>query len=331
MNRIIYLRGASQKFSSFLTRQTLASTNIHHAFSRQCANAFSTASPLSLSAKIKELREATNAPMMECKKALTDPEVGGDIELAIEHLRRQGSAKASSKVAGREAKDGLVGLCISHDSSCGALVKVASETDFASRSSVFSNLVLAVANKAVEKEEVDVDTLTSDETVQKLFEEAILAIRENLSIAYVRSLKHTDGSILAGYVHGTTAPNVGTSAAMVELAWINGNEKDTEKAKEAGKKLAMHVVASRPQYLAPSDIPTEILEKEKAILMEQLADSGKPQEVLEKIIKGKLNKFYSEVCLEEQPHVVEEKSPKVSKVLKSLGLEVKRFEAVSIA
>ena len=89
MNRMICLRGASQKFSSFLTRQTLASTNIHHASWRQCANAFSTASPLSLSAKIKQLREATNAPMMECKKALIDPEVDGDIELAIEHLRRQ--------------------------------------------------------------------------------------------------------------------------------------------------------------------------------------------------------------------------------------------------
>lgn len=243
----------------------------------------------------------------------------------------KGSAKASSKVAGREAKDGLVGLCISDDGRYGALVKVASETDFASRSSVFSNLVLDVAKKAVEKEQVDVDSLTGDATVQKLFEEAILAIRENLSIADVRSFSNGDDSILAGYVHGSTVPNVGTSAAIVELAWINGDKKDIEKAKEAGKKLAMHVVASKPQYLEPSDISNDVVEKEKTLLVEQLADSRKPNNVLDKIVKGKMNKFYSEVCLTEQPHVVEEKSPKVSKVLKALGLEVKRFESVSIA
>ena len=277
------------------------------------------------------LREATNAPMMECKKALTNS--NEDMDLALELLRKQGSAKASSKVAGREANDGLVGLKIDDDCSSGALVKVSSETDFASRSAEFSKLMSYVAEKAVSVE--NLDALKQDESIIKELEEAVLAIRENLTIADVRSIKSSD-NILAGYVHGKSphSSNAGSAASLVELAWIKGSGEKS-LAEEAGKKLAMHIVASKPLYLSPEHIPEEILSKEKSILLEQLNESGatknKPKDIVDKIVTGKLNKFYSEVCLTDQPHVVEEKNPAVKKVLKDLGLKVARFEYMSIA
>jgi len=285
----------------------------------------------SLPQKIKQLREATNAPMMECKKALT--ESNEDVALAMEYLRKQGSAKASSKVAGREANEGMIGLSIDDDNSNGALAKVSSETDFASRSPEFVSLVINVADKGIKAESVEL--LKKDESIVSQLEETVLAIRENLNITDIRSITSSD-SILAGYVHGKSphSNDVGTSAALVELKWIKDNNSgDKNLAIEAGKKLAMHIVASKPQYLTPQDIPEDIIMKEKAILMEQLGDTvnKKPKEILDKIINGKINKYYSEVCLTEQPHVVEEKSPAVKKVMKAIGLEVKHFEFMSIS
>lgn len=286
----------------------------------------------SLSQKIKMLRKATNAPMMECKKALTNS--NEDMDLALELLRKQGSAKASNKVAGREANEGLIGLVIDDEASNGALVKISSETDFASRSSEFCKIVAYVADKAMMLRSNDVDILKQDRGIMKKMEVAVLAIRENLDIVDVRPI-NSSTNILAGYVHGKSphSSDAGSAAALLELAWLK-ETGDKAIAEEAGKRLAMHIVATKPQYLSSEDIPDEVLCKEKSLLLEQLNESGatnnKPKEIVNKIVNGKLNKYFSEVCLIDQPHVVEEKSPPVKKVLEGLGLKVTRFEYMSI-
>mmetsp|Transcript_25069 Transcript_25069/g.50176 ORF Transcript_25069/g.50176 Transcript_25069/m.50176 type:complete len:363 (-) Transcript_25069:172-1260(-) len=299
---------------------------------------------------VKQLRELTGAPMMECKKALSAEEVQNDISKAQEWLRKHGSAKASSKVAGREALEGLVGIHISNKggSKVATLAKVASETDFASRSESFSSFVQSVADAAAsnsssnDDEPVDIPTfMTTTKNVdgQLLSEslnDAILAIRENIQVDSISIMKPShEHSIFAGYVHGR-APNstCGTSAAVVEVSPISNspdNETKTEQWEEAVKKLAMHVVAAKPTYLDPSTVPEEAISKEKEILKEKMADSKKPPEILEKIITGQLRKFYEGVCLTEQAHMVEEGGPKVKKVMESLGLEVKGFRLMGMS
>lgn len=282
--------------------------------------------------------------MVECKKAISAEGVNGDYDLATEWLRKNGSAKAASKLQGREASEGLVGISIlskddDDSGDFGAIVQVASETDFASRSSAFSTLVEKVAGGVIQMNhssnaadgEVNLDellTTTIDgKTVKDALDDAVLAIRENLQISNATSMSTTD-AILAGYVHGKvdTSALAGTAAAIVELTPTKEN-MSKEEIREIGKKLAMHVVAAKPSYLTPNDVPTDVLEKEKEILMEQIGDnSGKPPEILEKIVNGKLRKFYEANCLTEQAHMVEEGNPKITKMMKGLGLEVTKFE-----
>jgi len=306
--------------------------------------------PLSTAALIKELREQTGAPMMECKKALTAEGVNGDIKLAQDWLRQHGSAKASSKVAGRDALEGLVGMRISDDGLSASLAKVASETDFASRSEVFSGLVEDVADAALSSQKLQSMSLGSvtdleveeflgtatdadGKQLSEKLKDAILSIRENIQVANVTVMKASSGdSVLAGYVHGR-APNstcAGSTAALVELVEEKSGKSTLEQRREAAKKLAMHVVAAKPLYLNPSTVPAEIVEKEKAILFSKMADSGKPPELLEKIINGQLRKFYEGICLTEQPHMVEEGNPKVSKTLSLLGLVANNFQLVGM-
>jgi len=283
--------------------------------------------------------------MMECKKALSETE--NDYEKATEWLRKNGSAKAASKLAGRDATEGLVGIAFDEhangngngNTAKASIVRVASETDFASRSEDFANLVGIVANGAL----VDADLEgimkvvqrnnngKTAKTVKDALDEAILAIRENLQIAGVEQIvASSKDSVLTGYVHGKVVndSNAGTAAAVVELL-----PKKTECALskeeivEFGRKLAMHIVAAKPSYLNPEDVPAHVLEKEKQFLMEQMADTGKPPEILEKIVVGRMRKFYEEVCLMEQAHMLEEGNPKVSKALNDLGLELVTFKS----
>jgi len=276
---------------------------------------------------------------MECKKALSTPEVDHDLEKAQEWLRKYGSAKASSKVAGREALEGLVGVNI--DGNRASIVKVASETDFASRSETFSTFVQEIADAAAAGDvEGDVDikafmTSAKDSKGQVLSEtlnDAILAIRENIQVDSMIIMKaSSDKSVLAGYVHGR-APNstCGSAAAVVELE-VTSDTGSEEKAQEAAKKLAMHVVAAKPSYLNPESVPEDVVNKEKEILLEKMTGTNKPPEILEKIIAGQMRKFYEGICLTEQSHMVEEGNPKVSKAMKSLGLEVKNYTLVGMS
>ena len=277
--------------------------------------------------------------MMECKKALSTPEVGNDLEKAQEWLRKYGSAKASSKVAGREALEGLVGVKIEGDRA--SVVKVASETDFASRSETFSTFVQEIADAAtasdVGGEDIDINAfMSSSKTSEgKLLSEslndAILAIRENIQVDSMVIMKtSSDKSVFAGYVHGR-APNstCGSAAAVVEVEVTADAGK--EKAEEAAKKLAMHVVAAKPTYLNPESVPEDVVNKEKEILKEKMTGTNKPPEIMEKIITGQLRKFYEGICLTEQSHLVEEGSPKVSKAMKGMGLEVKNYTLVGMS
>ena len=274
--------------------------------------------------------------MVECKKAISDPEVNGDIEKATEWLRKHGSAKMSSKLAGRDASEGLIGISINDDDNLASIVRVSSETDFASRSSDFNDLVEIVAGATLgmgKSGDIPVDELKGTSNVKESLDNAIVAIRENLQIASASVIAASKpNSVVAGYVHGKVfnEKSVGTAAAIVELAPINDSNKTKEEIIEIGKKLGMHIVAANPEYMSPSEVPSDAINKEKDILMEQMADSGKPPEILEKIVNGRLGKFYQSVCLLEQGHMLEEGNPKVSKYLKAMGLELVSYESISI-
>lgn len=285
---------------------------------------------------LKGLRAQTGAPVVECKKALQ--ETNNDLQAAMDWLRKHGAAKASSKVQGRETLEGLIGLTISGDGKSAALVKLASETDFAGRSTKFAELVMNVANATLNVSQtgsLDQDVILNtpavqDKLVKDLLDETILAIRENLSVSSVVKLS-TERGIFVGYVHNKvdSSNHAGASAAVVEVE--SDGKVDLDTLNMIGKKLAMHVVAARPQYLTAKDVPADIVAKEKELLSSQTEHNGKPPEVVAKIVEGRLRKFYEGICLTEQAHMIEEKNPKVSKVLADHGIKVNSFEAFFIA
>jgi elongation factor Ts len=318
---------------------------------------------------VRQLRDATGAPMMECKKALSQPGVDGDVARATEWLRKHGSARVLSKVSGREAHEGLVGIKVA-GGGFASVVRVSSETDFASRSDALSSFVQEVADAAAASAAAappsspddrwttsTIDDVPSflrgtrttapglgDKTLEDRLGDAVLAIRENLrvdSIAVLRS--SSPRSVLGGYVHGRSSPasTCGTAASIVQLVPIiaggggGGEGVDGGRANEAARKLAMHVVAARPAYLDAASVPADVVEKEREVYAEKAragAEGGKPKppDIVEKIVSGQLRKFYEGVCLSEQAHMVEEGSPKVSKALADLGLEVRSFVLVGM-
>jgi elongation factor Ts len=247
----------------------------------------------------------------------------------------------SSKVEGRETTEGLVCCQVSDDGRRAALVKVASETDFAARSPRFVELCTAVTDVALKTthpleggallEATDNDK----KTVKQLLDEAIVSIRENLSIPQALRLtaaSDDEDGLLVSYVHnrveGSTA---GTAAGIVEMAPIRKGTVSAEDLQQVGKKLAMHIVAAKPLYLTPDDVPAAEVDKEREILREQLSGvAGKPPEILEKIVQGRLRKFYERICLAEQEHMIEEQHPRVGKVLEGLGMKCKQFRWISI-
>lgn len=227
---------------------------------------------MSTAAAVKKLRAQTGAPMMECKKALSSPEVDGDLQKAMEWLRKHGTQKASAKVTGREAPEGLVGICIGDNAA--SVVRVASETDFASRSETFTAFVQEVADAAVKNEEVtDVPVFLSraenksGKSLNESLNDVILSIRENIQVDSISVMRASSNSILGGYVHNRVAGSTcGSAAAIVQLQ----ADKEVSGAEETAKKLAMHVVAAKPTYLNPDSVPEDVIKKEKEILMEKV-------------------------------------------------------------
>ncbi|MDG6897037.1 elongation factor Ts [Actinobacillus delphinicola] len=253
---------------------------------------------------VKELRERTGAGMMECKKALV--EANGDIELAIDNMRKSGQAKAAKK-AGRVAAEGVIIVRIAKDH--GVMIEMNCETDFVAKDAGFLGLANEVADYALAHEGISIEDL------QKEFEEkraALVAkIGENMTIRRVKFLK---GDELGSYLHGA---KIG-----VLVAGKNANE-------ELLKKVAMHIAASRPDFVRPEDVPADVVAHERKIQIEIAMQSGKPQEIAEKMVEGRMKKFTGEVSLTGQPFVMDP-SITVGEFLKQNGADVVDFVRLEV-
>ncbi|MEO1159387.1 MAG: translation elongation factor Ts [Pseudomonadota bacterium] len=250
-------------------------------------------------AMVKELRDATGAGMMDCKNALT--EADGDMEAAIDWLRAKGLSKAAKK-ASRVAAEGLVGVSV--DGSVGAAVEVNSETDFVARNPEFQGLVTTVASLAPAAGG-DVDKLNSAEfpgagkSVADKITELVGTIGENMSLRRAASVSVGNG-VVASYVHNQVAPGVGKIGVLVAVE----TSADKAAAESFGKQVAMHVAAAAPLALTPEEISADIVERERAVFTEQARESGKPDNIIEKMVEGRIRKFYEESVLLSQAFVI---------------------------
>ena len=272
-------------------------------------------------ALVKELREKTGAGMMDCKRALA--ETAGDLEGAVDWLRKKGLSAAAKK-AGRVAAEGLVGVATR--GTLGAVLEVNAETDFVARNETFQHFVRTATELALTTGD-DLERLRSaafpgtGRNVGDELTHMIATIGENMALRRVRRLEVKNGAVL-GYVHNALAPGLGKIGVLVALE----STGDGEKLAALGKQLAMHVAAARPDYLDTASVDTAALERERDVLREQSRASGKPEAIIEKMVEGRLRKFYEEVVLLEQTYVVDGES-RISKVIeasaKELGTPVK--------
>ena len=249
---------------------------------------------------VKELRERTGAGMMDCKAALG--ETNGEMEPAVDLLRKKGLAKAAKK-AGRIAADGLIGISVKGTK--GVVVEVNSETDFVARNEFFQGLVKMIADIALTAG-TDLETLNKAKfgngniTVAEAITESIAKIGENISLRRASSIEVNKGTV-ATYMHNAVAEGLGKIGVLVAL-------ESTGKADELaqiGRKLAMHVAASNPQAVDPSGLSAEVIRREKEVLADKAKAQGKPANVVDKIVESGLKTFYKEVCLLDQPYIHE--------------------------
>jgi elongation factor Ts len=262
---------------------------------------------------VKELREKTGAGMMDCKKALG--ETAGDVEAAVDWLRKKGLAAAAKK-AGRVAAEGLVGIAA--EGTAGVAVEVNAETDFVARNEQFQGFVSTVAKVALAKGD-DIEALKAAEfpgagkTVAEQLTLMISTIGENMNLRRAIRLEVSQG-VVASYMHSSIVPGLGKIGVLVALE----SAADVGKLNELGKQLAMHVAAANPLFLDSSSVDHAALAREKAVLTEQAQASGKPAAVIEKMVEGRIRKYYEEVCLVDQVFVIDQES-KISKVLEKAG------------
>ncbi len=262
-------------------------------------------------ALVKDLREKTGAGMMDCKKALV--ETKGDLEAAVDWLRTKGLAAAAKK-AGRVAAEGLVGVTVKDG--VGALVEINAETDFVARNDEFQKFVETVGEIALATGG-DLEKLKkapypgTGRTVAEQLTELIATIGENMALRRVRIVR-ADGGLLSSYVHNALTPSLGRIGVLVALGakTVNG------AVETLGKQLAMHVAASRPQAIARDGLDPAVVERERGILAEQARATGKPEDIIGKMVEGRMRKFYEEVCLVDQTFVIDGET-KVAKVLDS--------------
>ena len=262
--------------------------------------------------QVKDLREKTGAGMMDCKKVLT--ETDGDMEKAIELLRERGIAKAAKK-SDRVAAEGLVDAYVTEDGKIGAVVEVNAETDFVAKNDEFKSFVTDVAKQIALTNPANVEELLAaksiveeDKTVQEVLTNKIATIGENMSIR--RFARYETTGLVEKYIHGE-----GKIGVLVELE--NGNS-------ELAKDICMQIAAAKPEFLNRESVPAERVEKEMEILKAQAMNEGKPAEIAEKMVQGRIGKFYGEICLVEQDFV---KNPdmKIKQLLESKGAKVIRF------
>ncbi len=257
---------------------------------------------------VKELRERTGSGMMECKKALV--ETDGDIEAAAELMRKSGAAKADKK-AGRVAADGAIKTIVTEDRKTAVIVEINSETDFVAKDDNFQSFAEAVLQTVLQRRPTSVEALTGlsiadGQTVEEARQALIAKVGENIQIRRFEIVESDQG--VSSYLHGTRIGVLVDSSATAEM----------------GRDIAMHVAAVNPEFVSEQAVPAEFIEKEKDILIAQAQDSGKPPEIIEKIIQGRLKKFLAEVTLVEQPFV---KDPEltVGKLLAGAGASISGF------
>ncbi len=266
-------------------------------------------------AMVKELRDKTGAGMMDCKTALN--ENGGDMEAAVDWLRTKGLASAAKK-AGRVAAEGLVGIAT--DGTTGAVVEVNSETDFVARNEQFQEMVSKIATLALKaKDTQELEAMAYGDgglSVAEQLKEMVGTIGENMVLRRAQRLEVGDG-VIGHYMHNATAPGLGKIGVLVGLE----SSGDKEKLGELGRKLAMHVAAASPIAVTEDDIDPDVIERERAVLSEQARESGKPENIIEKMVEGRLRKFYEEVALMSQLYVIDGES-KVRDAVKAAEGEI---------
>ena len=263
--------------------------------------------------QVKELREQTGAGMMDCKKVLT--ETDGDMEKATELLRERGITKAAKK-SSRVAAEGLVDSYVSEDGKLGAIVEVNAETDFVAQNAEFKQFVKDVVKQAALNNPKDVEELLAEQsiaeegkTVQEALTNKIATIGENMTIRRFARFETASG-LVESYIHGD-----GKIAVLVEMENAD---------KDLAKDICMQIAAARPEFLGREDVPQERVDKEMEILKIQAMNEGKPEAIAEKMVQGRIGKFYSEICLVDQEFV---KNPdmKISELLKQKGAKIVRF------
>lgn len=263
---------------------------------------------------VKELREASGAGMMDAKAALV--ENNGDVEAAIDWLRKKGLAKAAKK-SSRTAAEGLVSIAIAGTK--GVVVETNSETDFVARNEGFQTFVKSVTDKAL-NEAKDVDALLAADlngkSVQDTLTGLIATIGENMTIRRMAKLEVTDG-VISGYVHNAVAPNLGKIGVLVALE----STGDKAQLEVLGKQIAMHVAAAFPKFLNRDEVDAAELERERDVLREQAKAEGKPPEIVEKMLEGRIRKFYEEVCLLDQVFVIDGET-RISALLEKAAKDV---------
>jgi len=265
---------------------------------------------------VKELRERTSAGMMECKRALS--ETDGDMEAAVQLLRTSGAAKADKK-AGRVAAEGVVSIYISDDRKLGVIVEVNSETDFVAKGDDFQKFAADIAAVVAATNPADIDVLNatklaSGETVDETRRALIAKLGENITVRRFERIEATGDAVISSYQHGLKIGVLVNSAG--------GNES-------LGKDLAMHIAALKPICVSTDEVPADAVEKEKVVFSAQAAESGKPPEIIEKMIVGRINKFLNEVALHGQDFV-KDPSTKIGKLLKAENATVASFTRVEV-
>jgi elongation factor Ts len=263
---------------------------------------------------VKELRQKTGAGMMDCKKALV--ETNGEFEAAVDWLKAKGLAAAAKK-AGRVAAEGLTAVAVKD--TMGAVIEINSETDFVSRNEIFQNLVREVSELAVGLSDIDslkAARVKSGKTIEDEMVDNIATIGENLTLRRMQGLSVENG-VVASYVHNTPANNMGSISALVSLE----STGDKNKLNEVGKQLAMHIAATRPQALSRDCVDPGLIQREKDIFVEQTRESGKPENIIEKMVEGRIRKFLEEIVLLDQTFVIDGKR-KIHEVITDLAKEV---------
>ncbi len=265
---------------------------------------------------VKEIRERTGAGVLDCKKALEEND--GDLEKAVEYLREKGIADAAKK-AGRIAAQGMVNVMIESDKKKGIIVEVNSETDFVAKNEKFIKLVDEISEHILQSEADSVDELLneswykeSSKDLNTVIKEAIASIGENINLRRFQKFE-TDG-FLQDYIHMG-----GKIGVLVDM-----DGEANEENKRVAKDIAMHIAASNPEFLSQEDVSEEAITREKKIYREQMLNEGKPENIIDNIVEGKMGKYYTQVCLLEQPFV-KDQDISVSEYLADTGLIVKRY------